>query len=91
VPVVSDGAERKVEDDNEHEPEENADTPIRSPSPNAELWQLALPTDTANCLQPHNLRAQDIGIRQDGSENRFVGYRVEVQDGEHLSAAMISA
>jgi hypothetical protein len=55
VPVVSSGADRKVEDDNdnEHEPEKNgerrlAETPIRF-SLNAELlatdtgdWQLAL-------------------------------------------------
>jgi hypothetical protein len=74
VPVVSDGAERKVEDDNEHEPEENADTPIRSPSPNAELWQLALPTAynlTTFALRILGFARMDPRIVSSGTESRF--------------------
>jgi hypothetical protein len=49
VPVVSGGAERKVEDDNEHEPEKNADTPMRfSLAERGTVNAERLPTGTAN-------------------------------------------
>src|SRR4029077_7233480 len=42
-------------------------------------------------LKPHNLRTSNIGIREERFNDRFIGHRVEVQDGEYFSAAMVSA
>src|ERR1700675_3922884 len=42
-------------------------------------------------LKPPNFRTSNIGIREERFNDRFIGYRVEVQDGEYFSAAMVSA
>src|SRR6202035_5740677 len=42
-------------------------------------------------LKPHNLRTSNIGICEERFNDRFIGHRVEVQDGEYFSAAMVSA